>query len=398
MARRRGFDTISIHGGQFADAATGARAVPIYQSAAFVFKNADHAARLFAHEEAGPIYTRIGNPTNAVMEDRLALLEGAEAGLATSSGMAATLVAILNCARAGDSIISGSQLYGGTYNLLAKTLPRYGINCCFVDASDPDAWAEAIRTTPRAKAVFVETPGNPSLNWVDVPTVSALAREAGLVTIVDNTLNTPFLFRPIDHGADVVVHSVTKFLGGHGTAIAGAVVGKSDFILQSRAELHQDLGTALSPFNAFLILLGMETLSLRMERHCQNAMAMARFLESHPLVSWVRYPGLESHPDHALAGRLSPKGYGGMVSFGVKGGFEAGKKVQDSVRLFSLLANIGDAKSLIVHPASTTHEQLSHEQRRLAGVSDDMIRLSVGIETVDDLIDDLDRAIKRAVG
>ncbi len=397
MGKRRGFDTIAVHGGQFPDQAVGARAVPIYQSTAFVFKNADHAARLFAQEESGPIYTRIGNPTNSVLEDRLAQLEGAEAGLVTSSGMAAILLALLNCTRAGDSIIAGSQLYGGTYNLLSKTLPRYGVNCAFVDASDLNGWAEAIRNVPRAKAVFIETPGNPNLNWVDLPAVASLARQAGLVTIVDNTLNTPYLFRPLDHGADVVVHSATKFLGGHGTAIAGAIAGPIDFIIQARADLHRDLGTTLAPFNAFLILLGLETLSLRIERHCQNALAVARFLESHPAVAWVRYPGLGSHPDRELALRLSPKGQGAIVTFGVKGGFEAAKRVQDNVRLFSLLANIGDAKSLIVHPASTTHEQLNSEQCRSAGVTGDLIRLSVGIETLDDLLDDLDRSLKRAV-
>lgn len=397
MARRgRGFDTKAIHGAQFPDPATGARAVPIYQSTSFVFKDAEHAARVFGLEEPGQIYSRIGNPTVDVFEQRMALLEGGEAGLATASGMAAMTLAIMGLCRAGDTVISSSQLYGGSYNLLANTLPRYGIKTRFVDGSNLDEWERALAEEPNAKVCYIETPGNPRLNWVDVPQVAELAHARGLQVVVDSTFNTPYLFRPLDHGAHFVLHSATKFIGGHGTTIGGVLVGPVDFVLEQRAQLFRDIGPCLSPFNAFLLLLGLETLSLRMERHCQNALAVARFLEQHPAVAWVSYPGLESHPQHMLAQRLSPRGSGAVLSFGVHGGLEAGRKVINSVRLCSLLANIGDAKTLIIHPASTTHEPLTPDQQLAAGVTPDLIRLSVGIETVEDIIDDLDQALTQS--
>ncbi|MGE5576220.1 MAG: O-acetylhomoserine aminocarboxypropyltransferase/cysteine synthase family protein [Syntrophothermus sp.] len=392
--KAQGFDTIAVHGGQAPDPATGARAVPIYQSTSFVFQDAAHAARLFALEEAGNIYTRLGNPTHAVFEARMAALEGAEAGIATSSGMAAITTAIFALLGAGDEIVSTSRIYGGTYHLFADTLPRLGIKTNFVEPSDLDAWRNAI--TGRTKLFYVETPGNPSGNIIDIRAVSTIAHQAGIPVMVDNTFNTPYIQRPLEFGADIVVHSATKFIGGHGTSIGGIILGTEEFIFNVRAGVYRDMGPALSPFNSWLFLQGLETLSLRMERHCANAMAVARFLEGHPLVNWVAYPGLESHPDHQLA-RRQMRLFGSIFTFGVKGGLEAGRRLIDNVRLCSLLANVGDAKTLIIHPASTTHQQLSADQQESAGVTPDMIRLSVGLEDSGDIIADLDRALKTAV-
>lgn len=420
------FDTLALHGGQQPDPTTGARAVPIYQTTSFVFENSDHAASLFALEKAGNIYTRMMNPTTDVFEQRVALLEGGVGALALASGQAAETIALLNILRAGDEIVSSSTLYGGTYNLLAVTLPKLGITTHFVDSSDPENFRRAI--TPRTKALYAETIGNPKMDVLDFEPVAKIAHEAGVPLIVDNTFATPYLCRPFDYGADIVIHSATKYIGGHGTSIGGVVVdsgrfdwsngkfpelvepdpsyhgvsylqsfGKAAYIAKARVQLLRDLGPALSPFNAFLFLQGLETLSLRMDRHSANALKVAQFLEEHPKVSWVSYPGLASHPNHRLGKKYLRNGMaGGMMGFGIKGGLAAGKSFIDSVKLLSLLANVGDAKSLVIHPASTTHQQLTTEQRLEAGVTDDFIRLSVGIEDVQDIIDDLDQALAKA--
>lgn len=416
--RKWGFNTRQVHAGQQPDPATTARAVPIYQTTSFVFRNAEHAANLFALEEAGNIYTRIMNPTNDVFEQRVASLEGGVGGLATASGQAAEMTALLTILEAGDEIVSAASLYGGTYNLFAVTLPRLGITTKFVDPSNIDNFREAV--TDRTRAFYMETIGNPKLDVVRIRDVAAIAHEAGAPLIVDNTFATPYLCRPIEHGADIVLHSATKWIGGHGTSIGGIIVdgGKFDwtngkfpkmvdyvekfgaaaYILRARVEPLRDLGPALSPFNAFLFLQGLETLSLRMERHSENALAVAQWLEDDPRVEWVTYPGLASHPDHDVAKEQLEHGFGGMLNFGIKGGIEAGRALIDNVQLLSLLANVGDAKSLIIHPATTTHEQLDEEQQRQAGVSPDLLRVSIGIEDVEDIIDDLDRAMNIAVG
>ena len=409
--------TLALHGGHTPDAASRARAVPIYQTTSYVFDSADHAARVFALEEPGNIYTRITNPTTAVLEDRLAQLEGGTGALAVSSGQSAIALAVLNIARAGQNIVSTRSLYGGTYNLFRHTLPRFGIETRFVDSSNPDAVARAIDAQTRL--VYTESIGNPRNNVDDFDAVAAAAHRHGVPFIVDNTVS-PLLFRPFDHGADIVVHSLTKFIGGHGTSIGGAIVvsgrfdwaggrfpeftepdasyhglvfGAAGYITRARAQLLRDLGPCLSPFNAFLLLQGLETLPLRIRAHCRNALAVAEWLHGNPHVAWVNYPLLPEHPDHERAKRYLPHGAGAIVGFGIRGGLEAGKKVIDSVRLFSHLANIGDAKSLIIHPASTTHQQLSADERAAGGVTDDFIRLSVGTEDIADILDDLEQAI-----
>ncbi|HMM43421.1 MAG TPA: O-acetylhomoserine aminocarboxypropyltransferase/cysteine synthase, partial [Thermomicrobiales bacterium] len=412
-----GFNTRQVHAGQQVDPTTTARAVPIYQTSSFVFKDADHAARLFAAEEFGNIYTRIMNPTHDVFEQRMASLEGGVAGLATGSGQAAESIALFTFMEAGDEIVSAASLYGGTYNLFAVTLPKHGITTRFVDPSNLDNFRQAI--SDRTRAVYIETIGNPKLDVVRIRDVAAIAHEAGLPLIVDNTFATPYLCRPIEHGADIVVHSATKWIGGHGTSIGGVIIDAGTFdwangkfpkmeeyvekfgnlawILRARVEPYRDLGPALAPLNSFLFLQGLETLSLRMDRHCENTQKVAEWLDADSRVSWVTYPGLKSHPDYKVATEQFENGYGAMVVFGVKGGREAGRELINSVKLFSLLANVGDAKSLIIHPATTTHEQLNEEQQASAGVSPDLLRLSIGIEDVEDIIDDLDYALDKAV-
>jgi len=418
-------ETLGIHGGLQKDPATGARAVPIYQSNAFLFENTDHAADLFALKEQGYIYSRIHNPTVTVLEERIAALEGGVGALAVSSGMAAITLSILNLANAGDEIVSASTLYGGTYNLFANTLPKYGINVTFVDPKNPDNFKKAI--TPKTKAIFAETIGNPSLDVIDIETVANIAHEAGIPLIVDNTFATPYLCRPIEYGADIVVHSATKWLLGNGTTLGGIIVdggkfnwnspkfpgfttpdpsyhdlvyaealGEIAYIVKARVQLLRDMGPALSPYNAFQFNLGLETLHVRMKEHIENTRKVVEYLENHPAVKWVLYPECESHPDHALAKKYLPKGAGAVVVFGIKGGRDAGRNIIDSVKLWSHVANVGDAKSLIIHPASTTHQQLSSEDLEKAGVTEDLIRLSIGIEHIDDLLDDLEQAIGKA--
>ncbi|WP_028401448.1 homocysteine synthase [Ectobacillus panaciterrae] len=423
--RKWGIETLSIHGGQEPDPTTGSRAVPIYQTTSYVFRDTEHAANLFSLAESGNIYTRIMNPTQDVFEQRVALLEGGVGALATSSGQAAITLSILNIAGSGDEIVSSTNLYGGTYNLFAVTLKKLGINVKFVDPSDPENFRSAI--TDKTKAVYAETIGNPKIDVLDIEAVARVAHDAGVPLIVDNTFPSPYLNRPIDHGADIVVHSATKFIGGHGTSIGGIIVdggtfdwtngkfpglvepdpsyhgisytqalGNLAYIVKARVQLLRDIGAAVSPFNAFQFLQGLETLHLRLERHSQNALAVAKFLENHELVNWVNYPGLESSPYYQLAKKYLPKGQGALLTFGIKGGGEAGRKFIDSLELFSHLANVGDSKSLVIHPASTTHQQLTEEQQESTGVTPDMIRLSIGTETVDDLIYDLDQALKKS--
>ncbi len=420
-------ETVALHGGQSPDPATNARAVPIYQTSSYVFDDTEHAADLFALKTPGNIYTRIGNPTWDVLEQRLAQLEGGVAALVTASGQAAVTYSVLNVARAGDNIISVSQLYGGTYNLFAHTLPQYGIEVRFADADDPGAIASLV--DDRTRLVFGETIGNPRLNVLDVPAWAEAAHAHGLPLIIDNTVPTPLGARVLDQGADVAVHSLTKFIGGHGTSIGGALVdagrfdwvahgarfpgltqpdpsyhgvvwsdalGPAAYIGRARTVLLRNTGAALSPFNAFLFLQGIETLPLRIERHQENALKIARWLEAHDAVAWVAYPGLEGDKYHEVASRVLTGGYGALVTFGVQGGLEAGQQFIESLGLFSHLANIGDAKSLAIHNATTTHSQLSAEELAAAGVTEDTVRLSVGIEHIDDLIADLDQALARA--
>jgi O-acetylhomoserine (thiol)-lyase len=425
--RSYGFETLSLHAGQeTADSATGARAVPIYQTTSYVFDSPEHAANLFALKQFGNIYTRIMNPTQDAFERRIAALEGGVGALATASGQAAETLAILNLAGSGDEIVSSASLYGGTYNLFHYTLPKLGITVRFVDSRNPENFRAAIND--RTKVVYAETVGNPRLDTLDIQAVAAIAHEHGVPLMVDNTLPTPYLLQPLKHGADIVVHSTTKFIGGHGTAIGGAIVdgGKFDwtngrfpefvepdpsyhglryvealgpiaYIIKARVQLLRDIGASTTPFNSWLFLQGLETLPVRMERHSQNALRVAEFLQSHAAVSWVSYPGLKSHPQYELAAKYHTHGYGAILGFGIKGGLEAGKQLIRHVELFSHLANVGDAKSLIIHPASTTHSQLTPDEQYETGVTPDFIRLSVGLETVDDLIDDLDQALKAAV-
>ncbi|QHW30480.1 homocysteine synthase [Paenibacillus rhizovicinus] len=421
--RKLSIETLSVHGGQEIDPTTLSRAVPIYQTTSYGFRDSEHAANLFALKEFGNIYTRIMNPTSDVFEKRIAALEGAPAALAVASGSSAITYSILNIAEAGDEIVSANSLYGGTYNLFAHTLPKLGIKVTFVDPSNPANFEAAI--TDKTKAVFAETIGNPKGDVIDIEAVANIAHKHGIPLIIDNTFPSPYLCRPIEHGADIVVHSATKFIGGHGTSIGGVVVdgGKFDwkssgrfpgltqpdpsyhgvvyteavgpvaYIIKMRVQLLRDTGAAISPFNSFLLLQGLETLHLRMERHSSNAMAVAQFLEQHEAVEWVNYPGLASHPSYDLARKYMPKGQGAILTFGIKGGIDAGKKVIDAVQLFSHLANVGDSKSLIIHPASTTHQQLDENDQLAAGVSPGMIRLSIGTEGIDDILHDLTQAL-----
>ena len=422
MENKLHFDTLQIHAGQEPDPTTGSRAVPIYQTTAYNFKDTDHAANLFALKEFGNIYSRIMNPTCDVLEKRIAALEGGVAALAVASGSAAITYAIMNIASNGDEIVSASSLYGGTYNLFANTLPKYGITTRFVDPDDAQNFARAI--TDKTKAIFIETIGNPSANIIDIAAVAAIAKEHKIPLIVDNTFATPYLCRPLELGANIVVHSATKFIGGHGTTIGGLIVdggnfdwaasgrfpdfttpdksyngliysesfGNLAYILKARVQLLRDTGACLSPFNAFMLLQGLETLSLRVERHVQNAQKIAAYLQNHPQVSWVNYPGLTDNKYHALAQKYLPLGAGSIFTFGIKGGAAAAKKFVGDLKIFSLLANVADAKSLVIHPASTTHAQLSNEQQVSAGVAPDLLRLSIGIEDVRDLIADLEQA------
>lgn len=420
-----GFDTLCLHAGQIPDAATGSRAVPIYQTTSYVFDSPDHAASLFNLQTFGNVYSRISNPTVAVLEERIAALEDGRAAVATGSGMAAQMIALLNICEAGDEIVAARTLYGGTHTQLDVNFRRLGIQTHFVDADDPENFARAI--TPKTKALFAETLGNPSLNVLDIEAVAKIATQAGLPLIIDNTFATPYLCRPFAWGAAVITHSATKFLGGHGTTMGGLVVesgkfpwdngrfptmtepspgyhgvrfyetfGDFGFTMKCRMEGLRTFGPALSPLNAFLLLQGVETLPLRMDRHCANALAVARWLEGHPKVEWVNYPGLENNRYHALANKYLPKGAGAVLSFGIKGGAAAGQTFIDSVEFLSHLANIGDAKTLVIHPASTTHRQLSEEQQIAAGVPPDLIRLSVGLETLDDILWDIDQALDKA--
>lgn len=427
------FATLAVHAGQSPDPATGARAVPIYQTTSYLFQDADHAGRLFALKEFGNIYTRIMNPTTDVFEKRVAALEGGAAALAAASGQAAETLTVTTLAAAGDEIISTTSLYGGTYNLFHYTLPRLGIGVKFVDADDFDGIRAAI--SPKTRAIYAESLGNPKLDVLDFEQLAGIAHANGLPLVIDNTSTSPALVRPIEWGADIVVNSATKFLGGHGNSIGGVIVdagkfewaksgrfrefiepdpsyhglsywetfGPLSFILKARIQGLRDTGAALSPFNAFLLLQGIETLHLRMERHSENALAVAKHLEAHPGVQWVNYPGLESSPYQKRAKKYLPKGQGALITFGIKAGteggaYEAGKKLIDSLQLFSLVANIGDAKSLVIHPASTTHQQLSVEEQAGTGVTPELVRLSIGIEDLRDILADLDRAIEVANG
>jgi O-acetylhomoserine (thiol)-lyase len=416
-------ETLLLHAGQSPDPATLSRAVPIYQTTSYVFKSSEHAANLFGLKEFGNIYTRLMNPTTDVLEQRMAALDGGIGALAVASGQSAITYAVLNIAQAGQNIISTNYLYGGTYNLFHYTLPKLGITVKFVDSSDPENVRRAIDENTRL--VYTESVGNPKNNVDDFEAIGAIAHAAGIPFVVDNTVTTPFLFKPLEHGADIVVYSLTKFIGGHGTSIGGAVVdggkfpwdngrfpeftepdpsyhglkywealGNLSYILKMRVTLLRDTGACLSPFNAFQFLQGLETLHVRMPRHVENARAVAAWLEQNPLVAWVNYPGLASHKDHARARKYLPKGEGAIIGFGIKGGMEAGKKFIDSVKLLSHLANIGDAKSLVIHPASTTHQQLSEEEQEASGVTADFIRLSIGLEHIDDIIADIQQALE----
>jgi len=413
--------TILLHEGYEPDPTTGACAVPIYQTTAYNFRDTEHAANLFSLKESGNIYTRIMNPTTDVFEKRVTALEGGVGALAFASGHAAIVGIILNIARAGDEIVSAQSLYGGTYNMFSYSLPNIGIKVNFADDNSPESFAKAI--TPKTKAIFAETIGNPKIDVIDIEALAKIAQSNGIPLIIDSTFS-PYITRPIEFGANIVVHSATKFIGGHGSSMGGIVVdagnfdydngkfpllsepdpsynglaftslGAAAFIARLRTQILRDLGACLSPFNSFMFLQGLETLHLRMERHCENALAVAEYLEAHDKVSWVSYPGLASHPDHALAKKYMPKGAGAIMTFGIKGGLEAGRKFIDSLKLFSHLANVGDAKSLVIHPASTTHSQLTPQQRAKSGTPDDLIRLSVGIEDIADIINDIKHALE----
>jgi O-acetylhomoserine (thiol)-lyase len=425
--RQFGFHTRALHAGQRPDPATGARAVPIYQTTSYVFEDTEQAANLFNLQRFGHIYTRITNPTTAVFEERVASLEGGVGALAVGSGQAAQLIALTSLLQAGDEIVAASTLYGGTYTQFDVSLRRFGINTIFVDPDDPENFRRAL--TPRTRVLYGETIGNPRINVLDIAAVAEIAHAANLPLMIDNTFASPYLCRPIEHGADIVVASATKFLGGHGTSIGGVIVdsggfpwgagafpqllepskgyhgirffetfGDFAFIMKARVEGLRDLGPALSPFNAFLFLQGVETLGLRMERHVANTRAVVEFLRGHPAVAWVNYPSLPDSPYYALAERYLPRGAGAIFTFGVRGGLAAGRRFIEDLQIFSHLANVGDAKSLVIHPASTTHQQLSEEEQRAAGVLPEMIRLSIGLEDVDDLIWDLDQALAGASG
>lgn len=429
----RGFETLALHAGQESpDPATGARAVPIYQTTSYVFKSTDHAANLFALKEFGNIYTRIMNPTNDVFERRVAAIEGGTGALGVSSGQAAQALGLLAITQVGDEIVSANNLYGGTYQQFHYTFPKLGRNVKFVESTKPEEFKKAI--TKRTRAIYAETIGNPKLDVPDFQAIAEIAHSAGVPFVVDNTVGVG-LVKPIDHGVDITVLSATKYIGGHGTSIGGVIVdsGKFDwsngkfpeftepdpsyhglkywdvfgnfpglgnvaFIIKVRVQLQRDLGAALSPFNAFLFLQGLETLPLRVKKHSENALKIAQFLEKHPLVTWVNYPGLEEHPSHQLAVKYLKGSFGGIVGFGIKGGLESGKRFINSVKLLSHLANIGDAKSLVIHPASTTHQQLTRKEQEETGVTEDFIRLSIGLEDIEDIKEDIDQALKKAVG
>jgi O-acetylhomoserine (thiol)-lyase len=418
-----GFETLCLHAGQVPDPATGARATPIYQTTSYVFNDTDHAASLFNLQTFGNIYTRLMNPTNAALEERVAALEGGRAAVATASGMSAQMVALLTLLESGDQIVAARTLYGGTYSQFDVSFRKLGIETVFVDPDDPENFRRAI--TDRTRVVYGETIGNPVGNVLDLAAVADIAHDAGVPFVIDNTFATPYLCRPFDFGADIVVHSATKFLGGHGTTMGGVVVEKGDFdwgngkfpgmtepsdgyhgvifhetfgdfgyTMKCRVETLRTYGPAMSPFNAFLLLQGVETLPLRMERHVANAMAVAEHLRDHPLVSWVQYAGLPDSPYHDLANRYLPKGASSIFSFGIKGGMQAGVRFIESLEFLSHLANVGDAKTLVIHPASTTHRQMNEEQQIAAGVGPDMVRLSIGLETLEDILWDIDQALE----
>ncbi len=425
MNRKMGFDTLQVHAGQEVDKATGSRAVPIYQTSSFVFKNADHASDVFALRDSAYSYSRFVNPTNDVFEKRIAALEGGTAAVAVASGSAAITYAILNIAGAGDEIVAANTLYGGTYNLFAATLPRYGLNTIFVDPDEIKNFDKAI--SEKTKAIFIESIGNPNANIIDIEAVANIAHKHGIPLIVDNTFGTPYLLRPIEFGADVVVHSATKFIGGHGSSLGGVIVdggrfdytasgkfpgftepdqsyhglvysqlGGAAFATKVRVQLLRDTGASISPFNSFLFIQGLETLSLRVEKHVSNSKRIAEFLNNHPLVEFVNYPSLKGNKYYDLAQKYIPKGAGSVFTFGIKGDIDNAKKFIDSLEIFSLLANVADAKSLVIHPASTTHSQLSEEELLKAGITPNTIRLSIGIEDADDLIYDLDQALEKS--
>jgi O-acetylhomoserine (thiol)-lyase len=423
--RAFGFETLCLHAGHIPDAATGARAVPLYQTTSFVFDSAEHAASLFNLQTFGNVYTRISNPTTAVFEERLAALENGRAALGVATGQAAEAVALLTLVEHGDHIVSASTLYGGTHTLLGVNLAKLGIETTFVDPEDPENFRRAI--TPRTKLLYAEALGNPSINVVDIERLAAIAHEAGIPLVIDNTVPSPYLCRPFDWGADIVVHSATKYIGGHGTTMGGAVVesgkfpwnngkfpgmtepsrgyhgvrfhetfGDFGFTMRARMETMRTFGPALSPFNAWMLLQGMETLPLRMDRHCANALAVAEFLQAHSQVSWVNYPGLPGNRHHDLARKYMPRGASGLLSFGIKGGGRAGEAFIEAATFMSHLANIGDAKTLVIHPASTTHRQMSEDEQLRAGVSPDMVRMSIGLETLDDILWDIDNSLRIA--
>jgi len=420
------FETLALHAGNRVDSDTLSRANPVYRTASYLFKNAEHAANLFELKESGYIYTRLNNPTNDVLEQRIAALEKGKAALAISSGTSAIFYSIINILENGDEFISANNLYGGTYTMFNDILPQFGIKCNFVDPKNPENFKKAINN--KTKAIFIETIGNPVLDVVDFEKIGQIAKENEIPLIVDSTFTTPYLLRPIEYGANIVIHSLTKWIGGHGTVIGGIVVDAGNFnwknpkfrlytepeksyhnlrfaydlgdmndiafILRMRLIPLRNLGACLSPDNAWQILQGIETLALRMERHCENALKVAQYLQNHPKVEWVRYPGLQSDPSYMVASKYLKKGFGGMVVFGIKGGMKAGKKFIESLKLFSLLANVGDAKSLVIHPASTTHSQLTEKQQIEAGLQPELVRLSIGIENIDDILEDLENGFR----
>jgi O-acetylhomoserine (thiol)-lyase len=423
--RKFGFGTLCLHAGQLPDPATGSRAVPIYQTTSYVFDSPDHAASLFNLQTFGNVYTRLMNPTTAVFEERMAALEGGRAGLALATGMAAQMIALFTLLEQGDELVSASTLYGGTYSQFEVSFRKLGINTKFVNPDDPQNFKKAL--SKKTKAIYAETIGNPLMNVLDIEPVAAIAKDAGIPLIIDNTFPSPYLCRPIEHGADIVVHSATKYLGGHGTTMGGVIVesgkfpwdngnfpgmmepsrgyhgvrfhetfGDFGYTMKARMETLRTFGPALSPFNAFLLLQGLETLHLRMERHCENALAVAKFLKDHPLVSWVNYPGLPDNKYYDLVKKYLPKGASGILTFGIKGGEQAGIKFIEAVEFLSHLANVGDAKTLVIHPASTTHRQLSEEEQIQAGVTPDMVRISVGLEEIDDILWDIDQALQKS--
>ena len=423
--RTFGFETLALHAGQIPDPATGARAVPLYQTTSFVFDSAEHAASLFNLQTFGNVYSRISNPTVAVFEERMAALEGGRAALATATGQAAEAVALMTLLEAGDHVVSAATLYGGTHTLLGVNLKKFGIEATFVDADDPENFRRALRLN--TKLLYAETLGNPSINVVDIAAVGTIAREAGVPFVVDNTVPSPYLCRPLDWGADIVVHSATKYIGGHGTTMGGVIVesgrfpwgngkfpgmttpspgyhgvifhetfGDFGYTMRCRMETMRTFGPALAPFNAWMLLQGLETLPVRMDRHCANALKVAEFLSAHPQVAWVNYPGLPGNKYYELTRKYMPKGASGLLSFGIKGGAAAGERFIDAATFMSHLANIGDAKTLVIHPASTTHRQMSEDEQVKAGVLPEMIRVSVGIETLDDILWDLDQSLHAA--